>query len=659
MGNVEAQAWSTLEWLRRTPSIAIPVYQREYRWSQSTCDTLLQDIRRVAGQSANETHFIGSILVKPDTAGGVTLVDGQQRVTTIMLLLAAVSERARGAGGAEAAAAREILASGLDGSTPRLVPHERYATEFGQLVLAVGESEQSDTPIAFSNNYAFLLDRIGDDWEQIWHGLGRLEHVTIELVGESGAQQIFESLNSTGAVLADDELIHNYVHMGRDHAQQVMLERDTWLPIEDATAGFTKDFWRDYLILKADRVPDFAGDFGIYRAFKERFPNPKDDVTPELSAEWRRYAESYRAILDPDVEPDHSVSKQLRLLQTFAGTPRPLILAVYDDYRANRVDRATVVETFEQLQTLLIRRSLVGGARDLQRIAKLCRKLADDGYPIVGIIEQTPSDAITSRTLKYAPLPHLTYALRRMQFDDRPDLDLQIEHIYPQEPGPTWSGDGGATEWRSLTSDEQARYRSLLHTLGNLTLLEASLNQGAGNRPFAAKAPYYRESDVPETQALADMVVWDADCIEHRTAQLTERFFAVWPRRSDAPASEDDGLERVIDLPRPDLRGYPEVFDYAEFDGEPWDSVRTSKQLVVRLVDHLCAVDEARLEASAYGRFIVTERTPHVSYEKLANGKWFYTGLWHQYLLEVAQSLVVEFGLEDLLRVKLAPELED
>ena len=659
MGNIEARASLTLEWLREMPSIAIPVYQREYRWSQSTCETLLRDIRRVAGRPLGETHFIGSILAMPDAAGGVTMVDGQQRVTTIMLLLAAIAEHARKSGGMEARAAREVLASPADSTTTRLVPHERHAAEFRDLVLASGDLEEIASASAFRDNYGFLLEQIHDDWELIWQGLGRLEHVTIELGDGSRAGQVFESLNSTGAQLADDELIHNYVHMGRVHELQIALERDTWLPIEDATEGSTREFWRDYLILKADRLPDFSGDFGIYKAFKEKFPHPLVDVTPERAAEWRRYAERYRAILHPAVEPDTLVSNQLRLLQAFGGTPRPLILAVYDGYRAGTVDRNVAVETFEQLQTMLIRRALVGGARDLQRIWRLCRELAANGYPITGIVKETPGDALTSRTLKHASLPHPTYALRRLQFDDRSDLDLQIEHIHPQTPGDDWSGDGGDTQWRSLSSDEQARYRSLLHTLGNLTLLEASLNQSAGNRSFAEKAPHYSQSDVPETKAMADIPQWDADAIEQRTSDLTERFLEVWPRRSDTPTNEEDELQRVTELDKPNLRGYPEVFEYAEFNGEPWDSVHTSKQLFVRLVDELCAIDEAKLAASEYGRYVKAVPERWISYAQLANGKWLYTGLWHQYLLEVVQSLVTEFGLEDSVRVKLAPVQDD
>jgi hypothetical protein len=133
----------------------------------------------------------------------------------------------------------------------------------------------------------------------------------------------------------------------------------------------------------------------------------------------------------------------------------------------------------------------------------------------------------------------------------------------------------------------------------------------------------------------------------------------VWPRRSDAPESDEDDLVTLADVPRPDVRGYPEVFEYAEFNGEPWEYVHTSKQLFVRLVNELCAIDEAMVESSSLGRLVAAERTPHVSYEKLENGKWVYTGLWHSYMLRAVESALADFGLEGKLRVKLAAPLDE
>lgn len=94
MTSVVAEACATIEWLAATPTLAIPVYQREYRWTQASCAQLLHDVLSIAAEEPQRTHFIGSILVTPEHSGAVTLVDGQQRVTTIMLMLAAIRDHA-------------------------------------------------------------------------------------------------------------------------------------------------------------------------------------------------------------------------------------------------------------------------------------------------------------------------------------------------------------------------------------------------------------------------------------------------------------------------------------------------------------------------------------------------------------------------------------
>ncbi len=649
MANVNARSWSTVEWLEATPSIAIPVYQREYRWSPGTCDKLLDDIRAVAERPAGDTHFIGSVLAKPDADGRLTMVDGQQRITSIQLILAAIADLAVGEVDGPTREIRSLLAAPDDAADTRLKPHERFSHELTQLLLA-GQEGAEDSQ--FRQNYRFMLDRIGDDWPTVWAGMRRLEHVTIELGERSNAQQIFESLNSTGASLSDDELIHNYVHMGRDHAAQVELERETWVPIEEATAGYTREFWRDYLILTSELVQDFSGDFGVFRAFKTRFSDPTVDITAEQRSHWLEIARLYEVLLNPSLEQDPIVERQLHLLQAFGGAPRPLMMAVYGDYRAGRISPATVVETLEQLQTMLIRRALVGHSTDIAKIGRLCNELRESGYPISGLLGFAPEDPATRLALTHGSLPLAGYVLRRLQFGDRTDLDLQIEHVYPQTPHDVWSSDGLST-WGDLANEDQARYRTLLNTIGNLTLLESGLNQGAGNRAFLRKAEYYRRSEVAETRGFADLQRWDSAAIENRTQVLTEAFLRRWPRPSGTPMRDVDDLIKVVDLSRPALHGYPAVFEYAEFDGAIWGDVETSKQLLVRLVDEVCRIDLDRLMASEHGRLVQVTREPRRSYERLANGKLLYVGWAHQYLLEVCQQLLEEFGLEDALRVKV------
>lgn len=658
--SLAAHASPTLEWLRGIESVAIPVYQREYRWTQAACEQLLDDARAAADRPAGNTHFIGSLLVKPDHAGGLTLVDGQQRITTLMLLVGSIREHASASGAHEdvVAAANDVLVTPSRAGALRLITHQRFQSLLNDLLMTgMSGGEVEGNP--FADNYQFLLDRIAEDWPQIWQGLQRLEQVTISLGEHSNAQQIFESLNSTGAPLADDELIHNYVHMGRTFAEQSELESGTWSPIENATAGATREFWRDYLVLTADEVPDFTGGFGVYRTFRERFPDPLEDISLERQAEWRRLAEGYRAILHPENEPDDEVANQLRLLGTFGGTPRPFILAVYDDYRAGLIRRERVVAALEQMQTMLIRRGLVGLATPLPMVGLLCRELRAQGYDEwSGLVARTPEDAHVRLALTHTTLPHADYVLSRLQGAKGRDTGLQIEHIHPQNPNDNWSGDGSST-WGELSINKQARYRTLLNTIGNLTLLEAPLNQGASNRSFLAKGEFYRQSAIKENTVLAGLTLWDAAAIETRTRTLVEDFVGAWPRPRGVPVAEASDLIRVVDLARPALRGYPEVFEHAEFRGALWGDVQTSKQLLVRLVQDLCQLDRGRVTDSQYGYLVRTTREPRKAHDRLSNGEWLYTGWAHQYLLEVAQTLVTEFGLEDHLRVKLIDSVFD
>lgn len=605
---------------------------------------------RVADAGQGRSHFIGSVLAADAGDGHLTLVDGQQRVTTLMLILAAIRDLAAGTDPSIASEATAITLQRGDPARPKLRPHDRHAEVLGRLMTRTPD-EIGDS--AFEANYLALVELIGADWLKAWNGLKRLEHVTIELGDHSNAQQVFESLNSTGARLSDDELIHNYVHMGRVHAEQIQLERDTWIPIEQATTGRVREFWRDYLVWSGDEQPDMSGEFGVYRAFRRRYPDPRTDLTDEVRASWVQHAGWYGAILDPNLVADEEVAAQLRLLRAFEGTPRPLLLGMYGDYSEGRLDRTTFIHALEQLQTMLVRRALVNLERDIGMIGRLCRELREDGYPLQGLVRRTPEDPQVRLALSHGSLPHAGYVLTRLQRPDAELPDLQVEHIYPQNPKSDWSGDGDATAWGDLTNDQQAEYRTVLNTVGNLTLLEAPLNQGASNKSFRGKAAFYARSGVPETQTLAGVEVWDYWAIKSRTNHLIDDFLRIWPRAATQPMDEPDNLVRVVDLPRVAVRGYPDLFEYAVFEDAMWGDVRTVKQLLTKLAHELWTRDPALLESSEYGRHVKAERTPGQAHVRLPSGLFIYTGWANQYLLQVAQDYIATFGLDDQVKVRM------
>lgn len=652
-----ADSHLTLRWVEACDRIAVPVYQREYRWSVDTCDRLLEDIRTVAAADANHTHFIGSVLATQADSGVVTLVDGQQRVTTVFLILAAVRVHARAAGSPVAEAVAGLVGVAHSDAVPRarLAPHERYADVFHRLLFGDLPSDGSTT---FEQNFAYLVDAVADDWEEVWAGLQRVEHVVISLGERANAQQVFESLNSTGEALSDDELIHNYIHMGRAIDAQLELERRVWEPIEEAAAGALRSFWRDYMVFTGQSQPALRGEFGVYQAFRMRYPAPARDITPDVTSEWVEFAEAYGVVLQPDREPDVRISTALRDLRHFESTPRPLAMGLYAAYRASRLSAEALVDLLDRFSTMIIRRAQVDMPRGLDMIGTMCRELNRGEDPREIFDKRTPENPAIRLALMHSSPANVGYVLRRLQKPPAETADLQIEHIHPQTPTPEWSGDGGTTTWGGLPIARQAEYRALLNTLGNLTLLEGGLNASASNKSFRDKAAAYAKSTIEETRSLADLETWDIDSIERRTALLTEHFLQAWPRRSDRPLDEPDDLVNVVDLVIPNTRTDAELFEYATYGDDVWGDVHTARELYRRVAETLYALDPQRFRSAPNGGHVSTVKVAR-THMKMRDGNWLYTAWWPSYLLEAARKWIHAFDLQDEFRVKRLPDAID
>ena len=162
------------------------------------------------------------------------LIDGQQRITTLMLLVAALRHAVQDSDPLLAADLDRVLVRPDDPDRTKLRPHDAWAELYESVVLE--RDVQAERESRFDDNYAFFRSQVhADEAPQIWAGLKKLEHVSITLGADANAQQIFESLNSTGEPLRDHELIHNYMLMGLTHAEQLDVEARFWLPIEQHT----------------------------------------------------------------------------------------------------------------------------------------------------------------------------------------------------------------------------------------------------------------------------------------------------------------------------------------------------------------------------------------------------------------------------------------
>lgn len=664
--NIEATAVNTIGWLSaRDTTIVVPVYQRQYRWDIGACEQLLTDIRAVADVSGRQMHFIGSILSSASAAspsaaadGGeseLVLIDGQQRVTTLMLLVAALHHSV--VGDAElaqdavlAAQLKQVLVRESDPTRTRLRPHRAWAELFESVVL--DRTVEPSAVSRFADNYAFFRSQIpASEARRIWRGLQRLEHVAITLGADANAQQVFESLNSTGEPLRDHELIHNYVLMGLSHTEQSEIEDSFWVPIEENTGDAIAGFWRHYLVMITGREVDVVGGRGVYDAFRALFPRLTPTALREHAAEWREYSACYRTLLEPAREPDPVVARQLGLSNTFGRGLYPLILSAYRDYSRGLGGAGALIELLEQVQSLLLRRAVVGITTD-RLVGRLCRARSDGPEALtLAIARITPSDERVRVALKYSELPHAAYVLERLA--DVAETGLHLDHIFPLAPAEGWSGDG-EREWADYTDDEQNSHRALAKTLGNLTLLEESLAERVVTAPFHDKRGFYGRSSLRFTRALADLPSWGTAAIGERTARLTADFLRLWARPATVPI-DDDGLAPILDAVHRHgwPRGWEREFEYVEYRGEHWD-VFDIKSLFTRIFRRLWS--DAHSDVVAFsarrGGPIFPTRAWNGQWDRLDDTHFLYLGWDSNYLLTAVQGVVDEAGIAAEVFVK-------
>lgn len=660
--NVDAVAVNTVAWLSAPETaIVVPVYQRQYRWDIGGCEQLLGDIRAVADLDDRNMHFIGSILSteSADTDAGATpgelvLIDGQQRITTLMLLVAALHHTVKDDNPELAAELERVLVRAGDADHTKLRPHRAWARVFESVVLDQRGPEDADRESRFDDNYAFFRSQVRrDEVPRIWRGLQKLEHVAITLGSGANAQQIFESLNSTGEPLRDHELIHNYVLMGLSHAQQSEIEDAYWVPIERNTGEAIASFWRHLLVMTTGREVAVAGERSVYDAFRQRFPRMDLDTLRTDAAEWRDYSDIYRILLDPSQEPDAEIGRQLGYVNTFGRGMYPLVMRAYRDYALGVTDRAELIATLENIQSLLLRRTISGLSND-RLVARLCRAREDGPDALVRAIARImPSNERVRVELKYGALPHAAYVLGRLAGVENSD-GFDVEHVFPLTPADTWTGDGERT-WADYTEDEQNSHRALAPTLGNLTLIETPLAERGFDASFPEKRDaLYPQSRVAITTAIAGTDAWSTAAITARTAALTEAFVQIWARRQ-VIAIDDDGLTPILDAVR--RRGWPHgwerEFEYVEYRGEHWE-VYDIKYLFNRIFKRLWADVREHVVAFSVRRGgpLYPEQAWNGQWDALDESTFLYMGWDSRYMLSAVQGVLGEAGIASEVFVK-------
>ena len=547
-----------LDFLKKSPQFIIPIYQRTYSWTEKQCRQLWDDILRAGASDAVSVHFIGSIVYIEQGLSQVShqtpllVIDGQQRLTTVTLLLEAL---ARSIGDNEPIDGFSDLKIREYYLTNRLERADRYfkllltQTDNDSLKAIVkGAALPPSASVRITQNFEFFLRWIAEqncDVSRVCRGLAKLVVVDIALDRDhDNPQLIFESMNSTGKELSQADLIRNYILMGLEPDLQTRLYEDYWRPMElefgqEAYDTQFDGFMRHYLTVRTGSIPR-EGD--VYEAFKEYAHSPSVQLAgiEPLIRDVRSFSRYFCAMaLGKETEPVlRVVFHDLRELKV--DVAYPFLLELYADYEGGKLSAADFAEVVRLIEAYVFRRSICAiPTNSLNKtFATFAKELNKDRYLesicarflLLPSYRRFPNDDEFRRDLQTRDLYNFrgrTYWLRKFENHGRkervPVDEYTIEHILPQN-------ENLSAEWRSALGSEWRRVQEqYLHTLGNLTL--TGYNSEYSDRPFPEKRDMeggFAQSPLRLNEGLRDIATWNEAAITSRAASLASRAVTVW-----------------------------------------------------------------------------------------------------------------------------------
>lgn len=538
----------------------IPVYQRNYDWSSSQCKQLLDDILEVGSTKKMNAHFIGSVVYIHDdvyTSSRIkelTIIDGQQRLTTLTLIYLVLYRLANDM--KNEALVNEINETYLinkfapEKEKLKLRPTENNDRAI-KFLLRYDKDEEFEGFSKVIDNFNYFKGRIKEEnFEFVLNGLSKLMFVEISLDRDKDdPQRIFESLNSTGLELSQADLIRNYILMGLNRRDQNNIYNNYWEIIErlakDETLNTSKvsDFIRDYLTLINNKIPNKNK---VYLEFKAKFPTTNLSELENNLAPIKSLVKYYNKLLNPKNETDKDIRLQLEYINRLEiNVAYPFLMKVYQDYSEGTIDKVTYIKILEFIQSFTWRRFIVGlPTNALNKIfMTLYEKIDHEDY-LISLqkwllkrpgSQRYPKNKEVIESLKLKDVYNIKsknriYLLERLEnFENKEPVviegntDITIEHIFPQNPDPKWKVDLGSDEYNLIKE-------TYLNTIGNLTL--SGNNGKLGNKPFIYKRDLdkagYKDSRLWLNKYLSILSKWDTTEIEERFNLLAERFLEIW-----------------------------------------------------------------------------------------------------------------------------------
>ena len=526
-------------------TFSIPVYQRNYDWRGDECSKLFSDIE--AAVEGNRSHFVGTIVYVASTRSNATwneysVIDGQQRITSVMLLLKAIYDVSD-----DEEIKEEIWERFL---TNKFVKEEKYRLKLKPIgndsatweKIIEGENLADSSSRLWKNYVLFRQKLSGSPFapHEIFGAIGRLGIVYIQLeAGLENPQVIFESINSTGLNLTQGDLIRNYLLMNCPSSEkQTRLYKDYWVKIEDfCTPAVVPDFVRDYLTMTNHSLTNKKF---VYEVFKRHAQDKFSGNEENLLAELLRYAEYYSwfKFCQSGDKKLNSLLRQFHDINSFVAFS-PLLWFFDKCFHKKTLSNDGLVEVIKTLLSYQYRRLVckystnalnavyVALPKEIGEIADMPKKLLE----ILAGKKRTQTfprndefcaafsifDMYTPKLAKY------TLAMLENYYNPKEKVELTeqitIEHVMPQTLSAEWKA--------KLGKGFEQVHSQWLHTIGNLTL--SGNNSILGNESYSQKRAVYENSNVYLSRKLAEAAdSWGESSIKQRAHRLAEAAAAIW-----------------------------------------------------------------------------------------------------------------------------------
>ena len=562
---MKATEANLLEFLKKSPQFAIPIYQRTYSWGRPECEQLWDDILRMGRDDKALAHFIGSMvyvekgLYSVSSPSPLLVIDGQQRLTTLMLLIEALARNLGDREPLDGFSAIKLrsyyLLNPLEDGERRYKLILSQADKSSLIAILDQQPAPKEPSPRVEENFEFFCGRVAKAEEELTalcKGLAKLVIVDISLTrGQDNPQLIFESMNSTGRELTQADLIRNFILMGLESKVQTRLYEQYWRPMEEdfgqeAYASHFDAFMRHYLTYKTGKIPNFHE---VYGAFKKYASVSESQGIEEVVADVRKFAGYYCAMaLESEKNTELKTAfHDLRKLEV--DVAYPFLLALYHDYQSGILSRDELLWVVRVVEAYVFRRAVCDIPTN-----SLNKTFAEFGYSLKGLREactqgngcyaerivaqlvqlpsyrRFPDDEEFKRAFSIRDLYNFTrrsYWLRRLENYERkepvPVVEYTVEHIMPQNPTDEWKEELGEG-WERI-------YGTYLHTLGNLTL--TGYNSEYGCKSFAEKREMkggFKQSPLRLNQGLGELTRWDEAAILARAGKLADEAVKVWPK---------------------------------------------------------------------------------------------------------------------------------